>query len=220
MNKYVEYIFSILKTVYFNFRVFNFKKAIKLPVFISYKMKILQINKNSIEILDKIKTGMIKIGFGGTDVISSQKGKIKIEKDCKLYFEGKAYLAAGTIICCENNSSIRFGRNFASNKNNFFYSRKEIVFGDDNLIGWNVIFRDNDGHKIFYKEIQKENEKKICIGNHVWIASYVDVLKGVTIPNDCIIATRSCVTKEFKKEKILIGGYPAKIITSEIEWEK
>ena len=81
-------------------------------------------------------------------------------------------------------------------------------------------FRDNDGHTIVYKNKDKQNEKSIVIKNNVWIASYVDVLKGVIVEENSVVATRSCITKEFSLPNILIGGYPAKIIEEDITWRK
>jgi len=64
MNSVFKYFISLFKTIYFNFKVFNFKTAIKLPIFVSYNTKILEINKNSIDIKCKVKPALIKIGFG------------------------------------------------------------------------------------------------------------------------------------------------------------
>ena len=68
-----------------------------------------------------------------------------------------------------------------------------------------------------------ENEKKVSqlpveIGNHVWIAAFVDILKGVNIPSDSVVAYRSCVTKPFFNEHSLIAGYPAKQIKEQVNW--
>ena len=220
MNSVFKYFISLFKTIYFNFKVFNFKTAIKLPIFVSYNTKILEINKNSIDIKCKVKPALIKIGFGGTDFIPSQKGIIKIEKGSKICFYGKTFLAEGTCISLEKSSEIIFGNNFASNKNCIFHSCKSIKFGNDVLVGWNVNFRDNDGHTIFNGEALNDNEKEVLIKDHVWIASYVDILKGVTIEKKSVVATRSCVTKKIDEENVLIGWYPAKIIKENISWKK
>ena len=68
--------------------------------------------------------------------------------------------------------------------------------------------------------MKKINKKEITIKNNVWIGSYVDILKGVLISENSIVATRSCVTKKFDTTNILIGGYPAKIIEEDVSWKK
>lgn len=95
-----------------------------------------------------------------------------------------------------------------------------ITFGDNVLLGDNVIIRDNDGHKIFYEGKQKDNIKPISIGNHVWIASHVIVLKGTVVADDCVIGCNSLLAKPFKDNNCLIAGNPAKVIQEHIEWRK
>ncbi|HEY9752233.1 MAG TPA: hypothetical protein V6C46_04750, partial [Coleofasciculaceae cyanobacterium] len=52
----------------------------------------------------------------------------------------------------------------------------------------------------------------------VWIASHVSILKGVSIPDNSIVATRSVVTKSFNMQNTLIGGVPAKVLKNNINW--
>ena len=93
------------------------------------------------------------------------------------------------------------------------------------LLGWNVNVRDSDGHNIEYDMastlIQPNIKEPQCtIGNHVWLASYVDILRGVGISDESVVAYRSCVTKSFNDEACLIAGYPAKVIRKNIKWTR
>ena len=60
----------------------------------------------------------------------------------------------------------------------------------------------------------------IVIGNHVWISADCKVLKGVTVPNNCIIGTNSVVTKKFTEENCIIAGNPAGVLKREVNWIK
>ncbi len=218
----LKIIFSIPKTIYLNFKVFEFKTAIKFPVFISNNVKIKKIYKNCIIIEnEKIKPFMVIIGLAGTDAINSSKGLIFLNKKehGKIIFKGNARFGEGIKIY-NNSGKITFGNNFIANKNCSISSDDEIVFGDDNLIGWNTNIRDSDGHKIFQNGTEKEERKKVVFGNHVWICSYVDILKGNNIGNDCVVAYRSCLTGGKFESNSLIGGYPAKILKNNIDWKK
>ena len=97
-----------------------------------------------------------------------------------------------------------------------------LTVGDDVLLGWRVNIRDSDGHSIYddITKIKNPIQKNITIGNHVWIASYVDILKGTEIKDNSVIAYRSCVLSKFDKANCIIGGYPAKILRENINWEK
>ena len=53
----------------------------------------------------------------------------------------------------------------------------------------------------------------------MWIASFVDILKGVVIPDGCVIGYRSCLTGLYTSKNSLIAGYPAREIQGNIEWK-
>ena len=58
----------------------------------------------------------------------------------------------------------------------------------------------------------------IKIGNHVWICSKVDILKGAGCGDNCVIGYRSLLTKQFDQNNVLIAGHPAKVIKENVEW--
>ena len=101
-----------------------------------------------------------------------------------------------------------------------FFLSEGITFGENVLLGWNINVRDSDGHMMYHDGQKVPSFKPVYIGNHVWIASCVDILKGVTIPDGSVVAYRSCLTKPFAEKNALIAGYPAKIVRTDIEWEK
>ena len=93
-----------------------------------------------------------------------------------------------------------------------------LQIGYNVAIGWDCEIIDEDFHSISYNGKQ-ERDKKIVIGNHVWIGSGVKILKGVKIGDNNVIAGSSVVTKSFDEQNVLIAGNPAKIIKREISWE-
>lgn len=219
--KGIKYIFSIPKTIFFNFRVFPMLTAIKLPVFVTKSVNCRDVYKGCIDIQCEVKPFMVTIGTGGSRAISSKKGVVHISKKrkAKIVFKGKANFAEG-IVLYVNNGNLIFGKNFSANRNCFISSDNDMTFGDDVLLGWNVNIRDSDGHQILY-ERAKNKCPKVQIGNHVWICSNVDILKGTKINNECIVAYRSCVTGlEVNSTNNLIGGYPAKILKNNVTWKK
>ena len=119
-----------------------------------------------------------------------------------------------------NSGTTEFGNNFVVNKNCSISCDSKITFGKDVLIGWNVIIRDSDGHKIIKDGELKKDKDEINVGNHVWICSYVDVLKGTKIGENSVIAYRACLTGKSFQKNSLIAGFPAKIIQENINWEK
>ena len=220
LKKSIKYLFSIPKTIFFNFKVFPIRTAIKMPIFISNKINCEDTYRGCIKIEGKVKPLMITIGLGGSKAIPSQKGMIHISKKnkAKVIFKGKTRFAEGNVIFV-NNGTLTFGNNFSSNRNCFISSDNNMQFGDDVLLGWNVNIRDSDGHEIIYDKTDNK-DPKVVIGKHVWICANNDILKGTTIGNDCVIAYRSCVLGLNAPDNSLIGGYPAKIIKNNINWKK
>lgn len=219
---FLKMAISLPKTLIFNLVVFPFNIAIKLPVLISVNVNIQGIYKGCIEIdSKKISTAMIKIGFGGSNAINSERGILFLNKcgNSKLIFKGKAKFSEGIKIF--NNSGITiFGENFSTNKNCFIASDKKIIFGKNVLLGWNISIRDSDGHTVIENGVEKENKKEVIIGNNVWVCSNVNILKGTLIGNNCIISYGSLVVGLRGLDNLLIGGYPAKILKENIDWKK
>lgn len=214
-------ILDLPKTIYFNFKVFPFKTAIKLPVLISRHIKTKNLHKGSIEINSDISRFMIKIGIGGSEgQIGNEKGFWLIQKGAKIIFNGSAGFSRGNSIRIDS-GYMQIGNNFNSNSFSLYHCVNHIQFGDNVLIGCHVTFRDNDGHTILYNENQPRcHYKPIIIGNNVWICAKVDILKGSVIPNGCVVGYRSCVLTEFQQENCIIAGYPSKVLRENINWKK
>ena len=98
----------------------------------------------------------------------------------------------------------------------------EIHIGRDCMFAYGIDVRTGDSHSIINTNTKKRTNyaQDINIGNHVWVAAHVSILKGVHIADNCVIATRSVVTNKFEDENILIAGMPAKKIKENIRWER
>lgn len=72
-------------------------------------------------------------------------------------------------------------------------------------LAWNVF-------KQMYGEIIGSN-KKVIIGNNVFIGTNTVILRGVSIGNNCVIGAGSVVTKDVP-DNTVVAGNPAKVIMS------
>lgn len=217
----VEGVLSIPKTLYFNFSVLPFKRALKLPVLVSYRIKLRGVNSKTVKINGKANFASIRIGFGASrfSVESTRKGLISIENGM-IEIGERTGLSEGVILDAKN-ASIILGKHFRCNYATLIAAENDdIVFGEEVVLGWHVNIRNFDGHHIVENGIQVKNHEKIVVGNHVWICAHSDILKGVRIENDSVVAYGSLVTKEFSNTNILIGGRPAKILKESINWEE
>lgn len=116
-------------------------------------------------------------------------------------------------VLVDTNGTLSLGTGYA---NEFFqiYCHKQITIGDDVVIAKEVCIRDDDRHTIE----GSERVLPITIGNHVWIGSRATILKGVTIGDGAVIAAGAVVVHDVPPH-CLVGGVPARIIRTDIEWQ-
>ena len=211
----MKYIYDIPKTVYFNFRVLPFKKAIKLPFYISHSVHF-DINnfKNILIESPVIKRFMIRFVNGGSeDIIPNRYGLICLKEKGKIIFHGDAQFVAGCSVKC--GGGLEIGAGFSANRNCNISCMEHITFMDNCLLGFHVSVRDFDGHKI----ANRTNIKPIQIGQHVWICANASILKGSVISPESVVAYNSCVNHVFDQSGVLLAGSPAKIVKENISWE-
>lgn len=210
-------LLAIPKSVYYNIRLFGMG-GVKLPILFSRNVRILGLRKGCIEV--EKKETRIYVGFDGVKGIEAARHtNVIIGQNGKIVFQGNAFIASGTSIRVDD-GICTFGTGFSCNTNCFISCTEKVAFGKNCLLGWNVNVRDSDGHTIVIDNIKKSALKPVVIGDNVWIAANVDVLKGVSIGSGSVIGYGSCVTRPIVQENCLIAGYPAKIIQNGVYWEK
>ena len=130
------FILSFPKTLYFNFHYFELKKAIKIPILVSYKVKLKKIGKKG-SIKCPNKSMCIKLGFsdGSFGMGNSKNSCFCQEKDSLIEFDGNATLCNPFFITVNKEGNLKFGKNFKSNTNFVLSCDKKILFGNDTLIG-------------------------------------------------------------------------------------
>lgn len=96
-----------------------------------------------------------------------------------------------------------------------------ISIGNDVVISKRVVIRDSDNHRIIDGESSEHRpvSAPITICDRVWIGMNVTILKGVTIGEGAVIAAGSVVNKDIPA-RCLAAGVPAKVIKTDISWER
>ena len=208
-------VVSLPKTLWFNFTYLPFPLACKLPILVAYNVKVIEMHKKLIVINGKVSRFMIKIGFAGSDSIAERKSSICFEKGL-VVFNGKASFSKGVNI--RNSGYLSFGKNFYANKNCTIWSSNSIIFGSDVLLGWNITFRDSDGHMIIVDNKPHDVNGTISVGDHTWICSECHVLKNGAIGSECVLGYGSLLTMKYSENNVLIAGWPAKIVRNKVKW--
>jgi hypothetical protein len=97
-----------------------------------------------------------------------------------------------------------------------------IIVGDDCMCSDHIDIRSSDQHSICDKNTQERQNpaSDVRIGNHVWICHNVNILKGVRIPDGCVIGAGALVNKPFDEQNVIIAGNPARIVKRNITWSR
>jgi len=129
----------------------------------------------------------------------------------------------GDIWCSSDDGIIRIGDQTTISDATLTLTepRMAITIGSDCLISWKVDVRCGDGHPIVDQATGEiiNPARPIVIGNHVWLAANVQILKGVTIGEHSVIGSHSLVTHDVPPHAVA-AGVPAKVLRENITWHR
>ena len=223
MSNYWSFISKLkhlnFNTLKFNFKYFDFKTAIKFPVIVSSSVYLKKM-AGKIVLDFPWETGSVLLGFGDVGIFDKHTSRSIWEVNSgTVVFKGRAAIRHGSKISV-NNGMLQFGENFKiTAESTVVCTDASVVFGNNNLLSWDILIMTSDFHPIFDAAGDYINQpKNIIFGNDVWIGCRTTVLKGSRIPNGCVIAASSLVAAEFMNKNTLLGGHPAKELKKEITW--
>lgn len=104
-----------------------------------------------------------------------------------------------------------------------YNSDNKLHIGRDCMLSSNITIRCGEApHLIFDADTGEylDTSDGIFIGDHVWIGEKAYITKNVTIPDECIVASCSVVTKRFDETHAVLAGNPAKISKRRIKWAR
>ena len=208
---------SIPRTLRFNFHYFPFKTALKLPVVVSHRTYLRELH-GKVELPEKVERAMIKIGFGDVGHYDRKRSRTIWQVSGTVSFGGKASIGHGSKISVRGN--LFFGDGFNMTAESTIVCAKEIRFGDDCLLAWDILVMDTDEHPLYDKDNERINpDKAIVVGSHVWIGCKCILLKGAEVPSDTVLAAGTLLKSAFAGDNQVIGGNPPSILKREVRWE-
>lgn len=210
---------DVIKTLYLNYSSLPLKDAFRMPLLVFHGCKIAKLG--GVKISSDIKFGMIRIGNRIAGTLETSKGATLWQNSGEIVFGGKANIGTGTVISVGKNAKLVFGNNIAITGRSTIICKKEISFGNDCLLSWDILIMDSDWHKIIDNNRVINYPKSITIGNHVWISCRSVILKGVTVPDNVIVAAGAIITKSFNNIYSIVGGAGVSqtVLKSNVRWE-
>ena len=230
---------SVPKTLRFNFHYFPFKTAVKLPVVVSHRTYLRELH-GRVDLPEKVETAMIKIGFGDVGHYDRKRSRGIWQVSGTVSFGGKASIGHGSKLSVRGD--LKLGADFNMTAESTIVCAKEIRFGDDCLLAWDILVMDTDEHPLYNRHEtsrretrdsshvpcpdsnKTENErinpdKPIIVGNHVWVGCKCVLLKGAEVPDNTVVAAGTLLTSTFTGEHQVIGGNPPSILKHDVRWE-
>ena len=208
---------SIPKTLRFNLHYFPLKTALKLPVVVSHRTYLRELH-GKVKLPEKVERAMIKIGFGDVGHYDRKRSRTIWQVSGTVSFGGKASVGHGSKISVRGNLFLGDGFNMTAEST--IVCAKEIRFGRDCLLSWDILVMDTDEHPLFNKENERINlDKAILVGDHVWIGCKCVLLKGAEVPDNTVVAAGTLLTSSFAGEHQIIGGNPPTVLKRDIRWD-
>jgi len=140
-----------------------------------------------------------------------------------VYIGKNACLSDCVFLISDHGNSVRIGENTTVTGKTEFIATEgtTITVGTDCMFAYGIVLRTGDHHSILDSSGQRINaSQNVVLGDHVWIGQNAFLLKGVEIEDGCVVGACSVVTKSFDVKNAIIAGNPAKVIKTDISWER
>jgi len=113
---------------------------------------------------------------------------------------------------CDYGYNIEIGENFYTNHNCVILDGAKVKFGDNVFVAPNCGFY-TAGHPIDFQRRNAglEYAYPITVGDNVWFGGGVQVMPGVTIGSNVVIASGSVVNRDIP-DNVVAAGNPCRVV--------
>lgn len=181
-------------------------------------------DKNAV--LDLHKTARIYLDKGNLEIgVNKLKGSraetyIRMGANSVWHCRNGCQLCYGTVLEIKPNAAFDSGF-FWANSGSVIIADKKVTFGEDLMLGRNVIVYDSDFHQIRDENGLPVNAaKEVEIGDHVWLTSNIVVLKGTTIGRGSLIMSGTVITKSVPEHSIVAGRAAGVVMEGRANWDR
>ena len=212
----IKKVLSILRylphTLYFNFRYFPFKQALKIPV-ILYKPRFIACKGTVVIEAENITLGMIQLGFNQAHAYP-HSGIVWENNGGTVVIKGNALIGNNSSLCIGPNANVTFGDNFNATTTFRLVCWYKIFFDYNVRFGWENLVLDTSFHRLKYcnGDYASKGYGTINIGHDAWIATRCIVLANAETQPYTVVATNSLLSRKYDRSHVIIAGSPAKII--------
>ena len=139
--------------------------------------------------------------------------EIRLAEGAVMRCDGLVQLGPGVRVTVARQGRLSIGDGTYVTCDSLFIATSSISIGAGCAISWGVQVLDTHFHRM----LGDTGPEPVSIGDRVWIASNVTILKGITVGSGSVIASGAVLTKDVPPRS-LVGGIPARVIRSDVEW--
>lgn len=210
---------GLINTLRLNFYYYPIKLALQFPIIASRHLRIRSLRGKITHL--RPTTASVILGFDTIGIFDNKKSRSiwQVSQDAEIIIKDKMSFGNGFKLCISGGGKLLIGSRLSMTGQSTIICRKEIEFGDRNLLSWDILIMDTDSHQIYHGQRLKNPDKKITIKDNVWIGCRSTILKGSVIPEGCVIAAGTIVSRELEFSKCIYGDNPIRVLKSNIHWE-
>lgn len=208
---------NLPKTIVFNFRMFPFQVARKLPVVFMGKVNTSG-STGMITFTDPVHTGMLILGEMSDELCSYKRSSsMRFKVAGNLVVGDHVHIRGGGVFNIGAGGVMTVGADSLINSYCRIWCMNKISIGKNSRLSWDCQLFDSNFHYMVDDEGYTRNcHGQVSIGDNVWIGNRVTINKGTNLPNYTIVGSGSFVNRDFTEygERCVVGGSPAKFIKS------
>ncbi len=214
--KYRFFEINWLKTFWFNFKALPLKQALRVPILLSWNVKVHSVGR--ITILGPITPGLISIGVIKIDPWETNSDQIIFSNEGRITFGGRTKIHPGVRLAVLPNAELTLGDRVLFGCKSRIVCSRSITLGHDVRFSWEGQIFDTDFH--FLTNLKtghvSHRQRPVVIGDNVFIGNRCTIGKGTVIPNGSVVSCCSKVSGDHSAEgeNLLFVGNPAQVVGS------
>lgn len=202
------------KTLWFNFRSLPFRLAVRIPILVSWNVKVRSVGR--ISITHPVTPGMISIGVIKIDPWETNHDQIIFCNQGHITFGGRTKIHPGVRLTVFPNAELRMGERVLIGNKNRIVCTRSITMGHDIRFSWEGQMFDTDFHFLTNLNTGHVSRRQlpVVIGDNVFIGNRCTIGKGTVLPEGTVVSCCSKVSGDHSAEgdHLLIMGNPARVV--------
>lgn len=212
--KYRFFQINWIKTLWFNFKALPMHCALRIPILISWNVKVRSVGRISISY--PVTPGMISIGVIKIDPWETNADQIIFCNEGHITFGGRTKIHPGVRLTVQPNAELTLGERALFGCKCRVVCARSITLGHDVRFSWECQLFDTDFHFLTNLNTGRVHPRQlpVRIGDNVFIGNRCTLGKGTILPNGSVVSCCSKVSGDYSAEgeNILIVGNPAKVV--------